>query len=210
VDNTIKLQLLKREQEEIREELAMDKKVATEGAQVVTSTDKIPEKEKLVDKAAVLESDITPVEIKEINEIIENIPVNEKKQVKAEIEELKKDVDEYKEDIKEVNELTMASKLKETTSAKILSKRVEKLISDMNNLMAKIEKEQVMSQNGHQKNMVSIEELVATIKRIKGFSSDAQENKVRDILKTLDQDQDGRLDNINDVLKVSPIALILI
>ena len=56
--------------------------------------------------------------------------------MKAEIDELKKDVDEYKEDVKEIQEMTIqsgrgATKLTETKSAKLLSKRVQKLLSEV-------------------------------------------------------------------------------
>lgn len=105
-------------------------------------------KEMLVDKAQVIDASyelLTPNEIKEINQIIENLPSNEKKQVKAEIAELKKDVEEYKEDVKEVEELsqvdTSTAKLTETKSAKILSKRVQKLINDVDMIVDKLEKE---------------------------------------------------------------------
>ena len=117
-------------------------------------------KEKLVDKAPILsakqvevkkEEELTPKDIKENNQIIENLPAAETKQVKAEIEELKKELTEYKEDVKEVEQLTQttdkaAIKLSETKSAKILSKRVQKLIGDMDKLMSKIENEKTVQQ----------------------------------------------------------------
>ncbi|CAF0840856.1 unnamed protein product [Brachionus calyciflorus] len=193
IDNKIKLELLKQEQDEIKKETAISIESQPD------SFEKQAQKEKLIDKATVLEGEISPVEIKEINQIIENMPVNEKKQARAEIAELKKDVDEYKEDVKEVQQ--MAVKLKETKSAKILGQRVGKLISDLDALMAKIDNEAVTNTQ-HYKNTVSIYELVETIKRIKGDITEAQEKKIYEILKSLDQDKDGKLDDINDVLKV--------
>lgn len=161
VDNKVKLELLKQEEAEILSEQAA--KVAESpvpamkpsvpdqpeaGKEKELATTAQFEAEKLVDNAKILETEpaapevLTPKDIKEINEIIENLPVNEEKQVKAEIAELKKDITEYKEDVKEVEEMTStAAKLTETKSAKILSKRVQKLLGDMDKLMVKLEQE---------------------------------------------------------------------
>lgn len=166
VDNKIKLDILQQEEAEIKLENAAKEQVKIEDfaretpivetpvpsikpdkvafAQEKEMNTETSMKENLVDKAPIIgEELVSPVEIKEINLIIENLPSN--KQVKAEIEELKKDVDEYNEDVKQVEQLTLtedsSSKLTETKSAKILSKRVQKLISDMDNLLVKIEKE---------------------------------------------------------------------
>ena len=113
----------------------------------------IPAAEILVDKAPILvdtaekieakESEIlTPKEIKEIGQIIENLADTDEKIVKGEIAELKKDVIDYKQDLKEVEQITQseraAIKLKESKSAKILSKRVEKLIADLDNLVIQL------------------------------------------------------------------------
>ena len=101
-------------------------------------------KETLVDKAPIMQSDVlTPVEIKEINKIIENLPSSEKQSVKSEIVELKKDVSEYKEDIKEVETMSQTKQtvaLKETKAAKALGNRVSKLIADIDQIVDKMEK----------------------------------------------------------------------
>ena len=167
VDNKTKLELLKLEDQEIKLE-----KVETAPPKPAPAATPVPSakpakepvatiekdfaaaqiaKEMLVDKAPIMHADasnhtdeLTPVEIKEINQIIENLPLNEKKNVKSEIEELKKDVSEYKEDVKEVAELTLAEKvnqLTETKSAKALSSRVSRLIADMDKILDKLEKE---------------------------------------------------------------------
>lgn len=208
VDNTIKLELLKQEEAEIKlENAAKEKKPAAKEGELETeklekefNIEQLMQKEKLVDKAPLIgEELVSPIEIKEINQIIESIPTAESKQVKAEIEELKKDVDEYKEDVMEVQNST--TKLTETKSAKILSNRVQKLISDVDNLLAKIEKENELTASKNT-NTVSIEELVGTIKSLKRISTNLQEQKIVDILQSLDKDKDGKIDDINDVLKV--------
>lgn len=170
VNNEVKLELLKQEEAEIKMEKAA--KVADSpvpaakpsvavagelGVEKDLSRATLDAKEQLVDKAPIItpasataasaagdtSEMITPTEIKEINQIIENLPISEEKQVKAEIDELKKDLTEYKEDIKEVEQMTNMAKTKltEAKSAKNLSKRVQKLLTDMDKLMVKLEKE---------------------------------------------------------------------
>lgn len=166
LDNKIRLELLKIEEKEIKLEKAETATAAAKESITSTespvpankpqpiSTPKTEEKdfaaaqlakEILVDKAPIMQTDVlTPVEIKEINKIIENLPTSEKNSVKSEIVELKKDVSEYKEDIKEVEEMSQAKKvvaLKETKAAKALGNRVSKLIADIDQIVAKMEKE---------------------------------------------------------------------
>lgn len=89
---------------------------------------------------------LTPKEIKDIGHIIEKLASDSGEIVKEDIAELKKDITEYKEDLKEVEKITMTAekpvKLSEAKSAKILSKRVEKLINEMDELIIKLEKEE--------------------------------------------------------------------
>jgi LETM1 and EF-hand domain-containing protein 1 len=196
VDNTTKLELLKQEQDAIKQENAAKeiehKKKPVESTVPAMKPAEIPKsttpevdfaaqqiaKEKLVDKATVMTDGtpapsaaetaaaaaaadssevISPGDIKEINDIIEDIPHVETKQVKAEIAELKKELTEYKEDVKEVEELSEklgvdknAIKLKETKAAKALSKRVQKLLGDMDKLMVKIEQEETVAKPAEQ------------------------------------------------------------
>ena len=49
---------------------------------------------------------------------------------------------------------------------------------------------------------MSIDELMSTIKRIRGVSDTVKEKKLMEVLQTLDQDRDGKIDDLNDVLKV--------
>lgn len=146
---------------------------------------------------------MTPTDIKEISQIIDNLPQSEKSIISDEIYELKKDVDEYNEDVKEIEELSSSqSKLTETKSAKILSKRVQKLISDMDVLMANLCTTNKSGQPTASKNNISIEELMSAITMIRGQSDESREKKLLDILKSLDSDNDGRIDDLSDVIKV--------
>ncbi len=53
-----------------------------------------------------------------------------------------------------------------------------------------------------QQNIVSIDELVNTIQKFRGVSNDVKEKKLRQVLQSLDKDKDGKIDDINDVLRV--------
>ncbi|RNA33613.1 LETM1 and EF-hand domain-containing [Brachionus plicatilis] len=171
IDNRIKLELLRQEQDEITKEHDVERRIYLEG-------------------------EIGPGDIRELNDIIENMPANERKQFKGEIDELKKDIDEYDEDVKEVEQFN--KKLTQTRSARIMNKRIKKLITDLETIMDKIDTDGIQVPNKDD-NMVSIDELVETIKRIKGPSS---EKKIVEILKSLDTDKDGKLEDLNYVLKV--------
>lgn len=43
---------------------------------------------------------------------------------------------------------------------------------------------------------------MSTIKKIRGVSNDVKEQKLKEVLSTLDKDRDGKIDDLNDVLKV--------
>ena len=52
---------------------------------------------------------------------------------------------------------------------------------------------------------MSIDEVIKTIRRLKLVSNEEKEKKVIQVLESLDMDKDGRIDDINDVLKVFDI-----
>ena len=181
LDNRIKLELLKQEEDEIRKEREIEVKET-----------KLDDEQRRI----YLDGEISPGDIRELNDIIESMPTNERKQFKGELDELKKDIDEYDEDVKEVEQFN--NKLTQTRSAKIMNKRIKKLIVDLETIMDKIDTDSIQLSK-QDDNMVSIDELVETIKRIKGPSS---EKKILEILKSLDTDKDGKLEDLNYVLKV--------
>lgn len=247
MDNTIRLKLLKQEEDQIKQEQIENVKEETKVTEKKKKVEKVKETEPLVeeepldtksqvpsmrpevvtpietldlsetlkseiiiDRAQTFMSDkldtqdlLTPTDIKEISQIIDNLPQSEKSIISDEIYELKKDVDEYNEDVKEIEELSSSqSKLTETKSAKILSKRVQKLISDMDVLMANLCTTNKSGQPTASKNNISIEELMSAITMIRGQSDESREKKLLDILKSLDSDNDGRIDDLSDVIKV--------
>ena len=226
VDNTVKLELLKQEENQIKQE-KIESLIFEEESKPVSSSipaakptvepivktldlSKQLDAEILADKVKSLAQEklethdiIKPTDIKELNLVLENLPSSEKNFISDEIKELKKDVDEYNEDVKEVEQLTSiesTSKLTETKSAKILSKRVQKLISDMDSIMADLEKDNEPKLT----NMISIEELMKRIQQIRGGQIDeTKDKKLLELLRSLDNDHDGKIDDLNEILKVT-------
>lgn len=224
LDNKIRLEILKQEEKEIILERAKEaEKPPTPSpipSQPPSPISPLVEekdfaavqiaKEMLVDKAPLLETNvITREELQEINQIIESLPSSEKNNVKSEIAELKKDKIEYDEDIKEVEEMTLtkSAALKETAHAKAIGKRVAKMIADMDQIMLKLDKVSPPEEKrtGLNRNVVSIVEVMDTIKKLKLVPNAEKEKRIMEVLSQLDTDKDGKIENINDVLKVFDI-----
>lgn len=241
VDNTVRLSLLKEEDNQIKleniehdvEELKdIEQKQVSEPTKTEVKPEPVPstkpeiiepiktvdlsqtiKREELIDRAQVFLNNnlkstelLTPKEIKELSQIIDNLPANQKAIISDEIDELKKDLEEYNEDVKEVKEMTSSqsqSGLTETKSAKILNQRVQKLINDMDILIHNLDDKK--SAQTESKNMVSIEELMSGISQIKGQINETESKKLLDVLKTLDTDFDGKIDNLTDVIRVFDI-----
>lgn len=235
VDNTVRLELLKQEETQIKiendeqdDEEKQDEKKSKLESTVKPIVEQVPSRvpevnettdlsdlnksEILLDKAQILDdkSDskeiLTPGEIREISKIIDNLPSSQKDIISDEIHELKKDVDEYKEDVKEVEELSsfeIESRLTETKSAKILSNRVQKLINDMDYLVLSLEDK--ITPVSEANKMISVEQLMANITQIRGQADESKDKKLMDILKSLDSDNDGKIKDMVEIIKVFDI-----
>ena len=163
VDNTQRIEAIKREDEAIRKEKEekekdkvlsdeeLKKKQLAEQVVVPTTPMDIPKTEILVDKAPILsdtKKDDQPIDVGQFEKALEQL-VNKKAQevhtTVEEIKELKDDVKEYKDDIKEFETLAATKQLnylKETLSAKALSKRVDKLLTDLDTIVQTLDKKQ--------------------------------------------------------------------
>ena len=152
VDNTQRIEAIKREEQAIQ----MEKQEKEKEKVVVppTPTD-IPKAEILVDKAPVLtdvkkddKKDDQTIDVGQFETALEQLVSQKAQEVKAtveEIKELKDDVQEYKEDMKEFQTLAATKQLKhlkETRSAKALSKRIDKLVTDLDKNVGAMEKKQ--------------------------------------------------------------------
>ncbi len=155
VDNTQRIEAIKREDEAIRKEKEEKVKEVAEQIVVPTTPLDVPKAEILVDKAPVLtetkkeeKKDDQTINVGQFETALEQLVKQKVKEVHTtveEIKELKDDVKEYKEDIKEFETLAATKHLKhlsETRSAKALSKRIDKLVTDLDQIVQTLDKKQ--------------------------------------------------------------------
>ncbi|XP_046563760.1 mitochondrial proton/calcium exchanger protein-like [Haliotis rubra] len=234
------------------EEMDKAKQLEREAAEALAAQTAMDTKDVLQDEAAILDvkpaeelKDTAPVmeepeeekisskDLEEIESALEEIA--EQKQLnieKEELQDLKEEVEEYKEDLEDLKSVILASgrpqeDLRESKAAQRLTKRVSKMISQLDDVITGLHKEkqkfqeelevkqvrmkwtsenkdderleQIRKEIADEKNtIISINEMVLALKRIQKVPD---ETKLQTIVEVLDQDMDGIID-INDALKV--------
>ncbi|CAF2967136.1 unnamed protein product [Rotaria sp. Silwood2] len=256
VDNTQRIEAIKREDEAIRkekEEKAKDEKLSEDEMkkkqlveQVVAPTIPldVPKAEILVDKAPILsdhkkedKKDDQQIDVEQFETALEKLVHQKAQEVKTtveEIKELKDDVKDYKEDVKELETLAATKQVKylsETRSAKALSKRIDKLVGDLDHIVQTLDKKQdsleidikteedklkevtsKTDQVQEQKDfltekkeiLVSTQELVNTIREIQKVSNKFPDTQVWDIINQFDHNKDGFIE-ADEILKAFEI-----
>lgn len=127
---------------------------------------------------------------------------------KEELELLKEDVQDYNEDLQEIKkELSKTGEemyVEESKASKRLTKRVQQMIGQMDNLLLQLEIDQKTGKldpatdgTPTGETIVSITELISAMKQIK----DIPESKLISLASALDENKDGKID-INDLVKV--------
>ncbi|XP_027943797.1 mitochondrial proton/calcium exchanger protein isoform X2 [Eumetopias jubatus] len=228
VDNKAKLEATLQEEAAIQQEhrekelqrlseaAEVEPEVAAEAAAELQP--KVPEvtlpSEALKDTAPVLEGlkeeEITKEEI----DILSNACSKLKEQKssltkeKEELELLKEDVQDYSEDLQEIKkELSKTGEeiyVEESTASKRLTKRVQQMIGQIDNLLCQLEADQQAGKPGPTpeqqpagETVISITELISAMKQIKHIP----ENKLISLASALDENKDGKI-NIDDLVKV--------
>uniref|UniRef100_A0A8D3A1F5 Mitochondrial proton/calcium exchanger protein n=1 Tax=Scophthalmus maximus TaxID=52904 RepID=A0A8D3A1F5_SCOMX len=119
---------------------------------------------------------------------------------KEELEELKDDVQEYNEDLEEIKmELSksgQAKTVKESKASQRLSKRVNRMIGRIDNLILELEKDKVILDGKMDsgstppvgENLISIDELIGVMRQIQNIP----EHKLQSIAEALDDNKDGK------------------
>ncbi|CAF1087287.1 unnamed protein product [Adineta ricciae] len=253
MDNTQRIEYIKREDEAIRKEQAekartkvlteveLLKKKLAEQVVIPTTPLDVPKAEILVDNAPVL-YDVKSVEKKDEQDIdvrpfetaLGQLVKEKTKEVFSTVEGirgLKADVKDYKEDVKQLGVLTATKQLKhlgETRSAKALSKRIDKLIGDLDQIVQTLDKKQdtlkadikseedVLKDSAllksdqiqqtkdfltEKRNMlVSTQEFVNTIRQIQKASNESNDAQVWDIINQFDHNKDGFIE-ADEILK---------
>ncbi|OCT96658.1 mitochondrial proton/calcium exchanger protein isoform X2 [Xenopus laevis] len=200
------------------EELSGDMKTATADMGNQPSVAQMSASEQaeiLIDTAPVLEGikgeEITKEEIDILSDACTKL-IEQKKLLtkeKEELSELKDDVQEYSEDLEEIKkELSKAGQekvLEETKASKILTKRVNRMIGQMDKIICELENEEKVLDEHIEKgpvppvgeNLVSINELISIMRQLQQIP----EQKLQRIADALDENKDGKID-LDDVAKV--------
>jgi LETM1 and EF-hand domain-containing protein 1 len=130
-----------------------------------------------------------------------------------ELQDLKEELADYQEDLKDLDTISKDSKVVETKAAKRLYKRVNSLIGNLEQVVNKLQKEGTELKveiegkakeevpEVQQSKLVSIQELIEAIQSIQSVSDPAKMERIVDVLETMDDDADGRLE-VDAVLKV--------
>lgn len=138
IDNKTQIEIIRDEQRKIKEEAEELKEVEKS----VIGKDK----DVLLDTAKVIADDITNKDIEVVCDALDAVSDSKNMIVeKEEIKELKEEIAEYKEDVEELKEIARKSDVKinvrESAAAKRLLKKVDAMISKLDNVMNDLEKE---------------------------------------------------------------------
>ncbi|KAL5288381.1 LETM1 family protein [Megaselia abdita] len=229
IDNKTKIEVIKDEERKIKEELEEQK---------VVEKEKKAKEEILVDKAKVIgdapiitpapaepvvltkaetdeASSISSKDAELIGEALESVSKDKNTLLveKETIKELKEEIEEYKEDVEELREVRALSKEKvgESRAAKILFKKVNTMIDQLDKVLNEFEKkkEQTLSAGPEgseaapviKEDLVKIEDLVNAVKKLKTTSDESRLKTIENVLSKIDVDRDGHV-KVDDVLKV--------
>jgi LETM1 and EF-hand domain-containing protein 1 len=231
IDNKTRLELIRQEEAAIRlekEEAANEAKAKAEAVSQAAAT---PDREILtdsaqtiVDRAIVMDSppppakdekagELSPEDLDKIEQVLDQITKDTKSMAveKEELEDIKEEMADYKEDIQEFQEiakLTGKQQLVESSAAKSLRKRVDKMINKMDTVMHDLEskKEKIQEKlqvlpndqeetlKSEKENLVNINEILTGIRQIQSVEDEAKMKTIIDVLDTMDVDHDGKID----------------
>ncbi|CAF1213353.1 unnamed protein product [Rotaria sp. Silwood1] len=257
IDNTQRIEYIKHEDETIRKE--REEKIKTKILSddevkkkkfmeqiVLTTTLDVPKIENLVNNKALVLHDMIKEEKKDEQNIdvrqfetalaqLVNQKAQDVRNTVEEIRDLREDVKFYKDDIKEFATLVATKQLKnlsETRSAKALSKRIDKLVIDLDHIVQTLDKKQdklkkdIKVQEDKLKDeallksdqiqqhkdvltekrnmLVSTQEFINTIRQIQKASNESTDAQIWDIIHQFDRNQDGFI-AIDEILKTLEI-----
>ncbi|EDW00664.1 mitochondrial proton/calcium exchanger protein [Drosophila grimshawi] len=225
VDNKTKIEIIKEEERKIREEREEEReeKIASRTVNkeelaapyvFIEEAAKVPH---LMEKELEVKSDektISPTDVQLLSDALNTLSSDKQLVVEKEtIKELKEELRDYQEDVEELREVRQVVKepVRESRAAKLLYNRVNKMISQLDTVLGDLEQRQQQikqvdstdevadSENVNQ--MVHIDELVATIRRMREASDGERFKVVEDLLVKLDADKDGAV-SVNEITKV--------
>lgn len=211
IDNAGRIEVLKLEEAKIKEE----------------RSERIADGPLLEDKATLLSTTagteaFTSKDLAALESALENIGVQKKRLIieKEELGELKEEMAEYQEDVEELKDFLVhaaqhqppqrrALQLRESKAARRLFRSVNNMIGRLDGVVGRLEAKQKLLKGGQEvpavsaEQIVPIEDLIASIRRLKSVDDPAKLQQIVQVLSRIDQDQDGAV-KVDNVLKVSP------
>ncbi|XP_017000698.2 mitochondrial proton/calcium exchanger protein [Drosophila takahashii] len=224
VDNKTKIEIIKEEERKIREEreeeheetIAKRSAIKEEIPAPYVFAEQLASDQKK-EQASVTETDkgISSTDVQLLSDALKTLSSDKQLVVEKEtIKELKEELADYKEDVEELREVRQVVKepVRESRAAKMLYNRVNKMISQLDNVLNDLEARQNQIKQADSSDyvapasavepeqMVHIDELVSTIKRMKEASDEERFKVVSDLLVKLDLDKDGLL-SVQEITK---------
>uniref|UniRef100_T1PEC2 Mitochondrial proton/calcium exchanger protein n=1 Tax=Musca domestica TaxID=7370 RepID=T1PEC2_MUSDO len=167
------------------------------------------------------ENTLTSKDVELLSEALKSLSSDKKMVVEKEtIKDLKEELEEYKEDVEELREVRQVVKepVRESRAAKMLFKKVNSMIGQLDKVLDDLEKKQKeqtlptdvsaeelkraeMQAKSLEEDIVQIEDLVQTIKKLKQTSDESRLKQIENVLSKLDADKDGAI-SVDEVLKV--------
>ncbi|XP_017125168.1 mitochondrial proton/calcium exchanger protein [Drosophila elegans] len=221
VDNKTKIEIIKEEERKIREEREEEQEETIAKRTAIKDEQPAPYvfAEKLAPKeeASVSETDkgISSTDVQLLSDALKTLSSDKQLVVEKEtIKELKEELADYKEDVEELREVRQVVKepVRESRAAKLLYNRVNKMISQLDTVLNDLEHRQHQikqadsgdyvsaSPTVEPQQMVHIDELVSTIRRMKESSDEERFRVVEDLLVKLDADKDGVI-SVHEITK---------
>lgn len=197
-DNEARIKTVQLEEAMIKEER---KESSTPGKQ----------SDRLVDTAPVMKDSaplLSPNDVVTLESALESIGAQRKRLLieKEELTDLKEEMAEYQEDIAELKDFLKAPErkrlvLRESTAARRLFRSVNHLIQNLDGTVNNLEKRTSNNADAEEE-IVTIEELIASVRRLQAVEDSAKLQQIVHILVQIDEDRDGVV-KVDDVMKVS-------
>ncbi|KAH8389933.1 hypothetical protein KR200_004247 [Drosophila serrata] len=225
VDNRTKIEIIKEEERKIREEreeereetIAKRTAIKDEAPSPYVFSKKMATAKEIlnVERKSETDKSISSTDVQLLSEALKTLSSDKQLVVEKEtIKELKEELADYKDDVEELREVRQVVKepVRESRAAKLLYNRVNKMIAELDTVLHDLEHRQHQIKQADTSdytparpdmvsNMVHIDELVSTIRRVKEASDEERFKVVEDLLVKLDADKDGVI-SVNEITKV--------
>lgn len=219
IDNKTKIELIRQEEEAIRREKEEEEAAKKE---------EVKKKEKLIDKAPVIEvssgatetvedeqDDKKELSREDIESLESVIDIKGIALEKEELKDLQEEMEEYKEDLREIKTEEALGALRVPKGAQRLGKRVDKMISKMDMLVNDLESKKeslqhevdILKKKGEEataikEEFVNIEEILEAARKIATTDDKTKLKKIMKVLEMMDMDHDGKIE-VDHIVKVS-------